>query len=211
MSLTRDAPASIAARAMAALYVSTEMGMFTRGTSPSMTGRTRSRSAAARGGAAPGRRDSPPTSSRSAPSAAIRTPASIARAGLKRTPPSENESGVTLMIPMTRVRAPRSKARPPGRAMVNRRLGCTEGTYQAESSKVELRPLHLFLCDRARWQRWNDPGSGALLGRLRVAHRRRCSCDGRGLVDLQTCPPTPPLLSIERFTCEQARSPDQQG
>jgi hypothetical protein len=49
----------------------------------------------------------------SAPSAIIRSPSAIARAASKRIPPSANESGVTLMMPMTSVRAPSwSGARP---------------------------------------------------------------------------------------------------
>src|SRR5690348_2414723 len=39
-----------------------------------------------------------------APSPASRIPCSIARSGEKYAPPSENESGVTLTIPMTRGR-----------------------------------------------------------------------------------------------------------
>ena len=48
-----------------------------------------------------GRVDSPPTSTIAAPSATIRLAASTATAGSRWTPPSENESGVTLTTPIT--------------------------------------------------------------------------------------------------------------
>ena len=53
------------------------------------------------GRSAPGRVDSPPTSTRSAPSAASARPCATAAAGSNQSPPSENESGVTLTTPMT--------------------------------------------------------------------------------------------------------------
>ena len=52
-------------------------------------------------GAAPGRVDSPPTSSQSAPSASRARPWAMAAAWSSNCPPSENESGVTLMTPIT--------------------------------------------------------------------------------------------------------------
>ena len=52
-------------------------------------------------GIAPGRDDSPPMSMTDAPSASSCTPRAIAAAGSAYSPPSENESGVTLMMPMT--------------------------------------------------------------------------------------------------------------
>ena len=54
---------------------------------------------------APGRVDSPPTSTMSAPSSIISSPRETARSGSSHRPPSENESGVTLRIPMTRARS----------------------------------------------------------------------------------------------------------
>src|SRR5262249_29617804 len=81
----------------------------------SITGTTRSISICAAIGSAPGRVDSPPMSITTAPSSAIRRPVSTARCGSKFTPPSENESGVTLMMPMTAGGVRISSLRPRGR------------------------------------------------------------------------------------------------
>ena len=72
MSFTIEAPASIAARATTALRVSTETGMS--GSSWSIrwiTGTTPSDSSSAETGSDPGRLDSPPMSTMSAPSDTI--------------------------------------------------------------------------------------------------------------------------------------------
>src|SRR5918999_4552342 len=69
---------------------------------PSMTGITRSSSCRSGTGSAPGRVDSPPMSSRSAPSNASRSPWLTAAWRSRKAPPSENESGVTLTTPMMR-------------------------------------------------------------------------------------------------------------
>src|SRR5207248_8088012 len=61
-------------------------------------------------GCAPGRVDSPPTSTKSAPSETKRRPSAMACALSRRSPPSEKESGVTLTIAITRGR---SRATPP--------------------------------------------------------------------------------------------------
>ena len=71
-----------------------------------MTGITRSSSVASGTGFAPGLVDSPPTSMMSAPAFAILFPSAIASAGLRFFPPSENESGVTLRMPIIRGLAP---------------------------------------------------------------------------------------------------------
>src|SRR5215472_121279 len=55
---------------------------------------------------APGRVDSPPTSMMSAPWLASSRPCAMALSGSSQVPPSEKESGVTLMTPMTRQRSP---------------------------------------------------------------------------------------------------------
>ena len=105
-----------------------EIGTATRPASPSMTGSTRRRSSASvdRRGAGP--RDSPPTSRcrRRRPPSARRVDRRAA--GRASAPPSENESGVTLRMPMTSVRSPSSSVRPPGSGRVNRRRGYTSGT-----------------------------------------------------------------------------------
>ena len=52
-------------------------------------------------GVCPGRVDSPPTSTIAAPSATMVLARATAAAGSKWRPPSENESGVTLRMPMS--------------------------------------------------------------------------------------------------------------
>src|SRR5438034_189842 len=100
-SFTRSAPASSAAAATSAFVVSTAMGTRTAARIARSTGRSRRRSSTARTGSAPGRVDSAPTSRSAAPSATIRAAASAARAGSRCAPPSENEAGVALGMPMT--------------------------------------------------------------------------------------------------------------
>ena len=101
--MTIEAPASIAAAATAALAVSIDS--LTPRPEPASswsTGTVRRSSSAAATGSAPGRVDSPPTSRISAPSPASTRACSSAAAGVGKRPPSENESGVTLMIPISR-------------------------------------------------------------------------------------------------------------
>src|SRR3954451_12496379 len=105
-SFTMRAPAWSAASATTSLVVSME----TRATPPtarrSTTGTTRWSSSSAGTGSAPGRVDSPPTSSISAPSAASSSPCLTAASASRNSPPSENESGVTLTTPITVGHAP---------------------------------------------------------------------------------------------------------
>ncbi len=114
----RAAPCSTACRATSALQVSIETGTRSRGTRRRSTGTTRRTSSSAGTCAAPGRVDSPPTSMMSAPSASSRSAAATAWSGSGYAPPSANESGVTLMIPITSVRSPSASVRPPGRPSV---------------------------------------------------------------------------------------------
>jgi hypothetical protein len=106
-SLTRSAPASRAASATAGFVVSTLIGRSGRAArSASMTGATRRISSSTATISWPGRVDSPPTSRRSAPSAAIAVARATAAAtgsvpSPARRPSPENESGVTLRIPIT--------------------------------------------------------------------------------------------------------------
>src|SRR5688500_12308658 len=80
----------------------------------STTGRTRRRSSSSGTGSAPGRVDSPPTSTTSAPSANSSIPWAMAASGSSHLPPSENESGVTFTTPSTKVTVPEviGRARP---------------------------------------------------------------------------------------------------
>ena len=99
-SLTMLAPASSAAAATAAFDVSID-SRAPAPASPSSTGTTRRSSSASLTGSAPGRVDSPPMSRIAAPCATSARPWAIAASGSSHSPPSENESGVTLTTPMT--------------------------------------------------------------------------------------------------------------
>src|SRR6478735_8594841 len=118
-SLTRRAPAATACSATTARVVSTET------TAPSAaraatTGRTRASSCSTGTRPAPGRVDSPPTSRMSAPSSRSRRPCATAASGSYHSPPSENESGVTLTTPMTSVRSRRASSSSPATGGVRR-------------------------------------------------------------------------------------------
>src|SRR4051794_21552099 len=105
-SLTISAPASRAAAATWALEVST-LRRPPAPDSPWMTGTPRLSSSSGETGSAPGRVDSPPTSRISAPASASSRPCATAASGSRYSPPSENESGVTLTTPINLVmRAP---------------------------------------------------------------------------------------------------------
>lgn len=99
-SLTRTAPASTAFSATAARMVSTLTTAPAR-VSSRTTGTTLRSSSASSTRAAPGRVDSPPTSTRSAPAATRSRPCFTASSVSNHSPPSENESGVTFTTPMT--------------------------------------------------------------------------------------------------------------
>src|ERR671914_550554 len=102
-SLTSRDPAVIAAAATSARMVST-LTHTPSAASASMTGIPRRRSSGSETRCAPGRVDSPPTSTMSAPAATSSRPCRIAASVSNQTPPSEKESGVTLTTPMTRQR-----------------------------------------------------------------------------------------------------------
>src|SRR5438105_15079848 len=105
-SFTISAPSSSARRATSALAVSIDTG--TSPWSRSKTGTTRRSSSSRVTPLEPGRVDSPPTSTIAAPSRTIRRAVAAAASGSRLTPPSENESGVTLTTPMTDGRGKRS-------------------------------------------------------------------------------------------------------
>src|SRR5262245_45715092 len=104
-SLTSSAPSSSARRATPALDVSMESGTPV---SPSSTGSTRASSSSVLTASAPGRVDSPPTSTSAAPSATRRRPWATALPTDEKSPPSEKLSGVTLRTPITAGRGQRS-------------------------------------------------------------------------------------------------------
>ncbi len=99
-SLMTEAPSRAASRATAALPVSIETATSKSATNASSTGLTRQSSSSADTGAWPGRVDSPPMSTIAAPSATIPLARATAEPGSKWRPPSENESGVTLRMPI---------------------------------------------------------------------------------------------------------------
>ena len=99
-SFTRAAPAERAAEATCARMVS----MLTTApaeVSSRTTGSTRRSSSSTDGRLAPGRVDSPPTSRMSAPCPSSSRPCATAADGSNHSPPSLNESGVTLTTPIT--------------------------------------------------------------------------------------------------------------
>lgn len=102
-SLIIDAPRRAQSSATSAWRVSTET-TAPSATRPRTTGTMRSASSFGETGLCPGRVDSPPTSMMSAPSSSIWRPRATAASGSRFLPPSENESGVTLRIPMMRGR-----------------------------------------------------------------------------------------------------------
>jgi hypothetical protein len=115
-SFAIEAPAANASAATAARRVSmltTTSGRAAR--IPSITGRTRRRSSGTGTGSAPGRVDSPPTSTMSAPSSVSRAACATAASASWNIPPSLKESGVTLTTPITSVRTPSGRARSPHR------------------------------------------------------------------------------------------------
>src|SRR4051794_40320504 len=93
------APTSSAASATSRLRVSIDTRTWVA--RASTTGSTRRSSSSMGTSAAPGRVLSPPTSTTSAPSAAIARPWVTAASGSSQRPPSEKESGVTFRTPMT--------------------------------------------------------------------------------------------------------------
>src|SRR6187402_2875432 len=104
-SFTIAAPSATARRATSERDVSIDTG---RPESASSTGTTRRSSSSCETSSAPGRVDSPPTSTRAAPSASMRLAARVASSADAYDPPSEKLSGVTLRIPTTEGRGQRS-------------------------------------------------------------------------------------------------------
>ncbi len=98
--MTIAAPAPSAASITAALRVSIETAV-PPAASRATAGRTRSISSPSQTGFAPGRVDSPPTSTIAAPASAMAKPAWTAASGSAKRPPSEKLSGVTLRIAAT--------------------------------------------------------------------------------------------------------------
>src|SRR5262249_24975664 len=94
------------AGARGALEVPSDSGTAVWPRSPCPTGSTRASSTSIGTGADPGRVDSPPTSSRSAPCSTSRRPWATAASADACRPPSEKLSGVTLTMPMTSGRTP---------------------------------------------------------------------------------------------------------
>ena len=137
-SLIIDAPAAIAARITTGFIVSTEINAPSRA-SASTIGMMRSISSASEVGSAPGRVDSPPMSTMSAPSASIDRACPSARSKSRKRPPSENESGVTLSTPITRGRE-RSSAWRPQRSGGTSRIADHAGVVVGEASGAIVVP-----------------------------------------------------------------------
>ena len=141
MSLTMVAPAATAATAVSSFRVSTEMRPWSA--SASITGSTRRCSSAGSTGSAPGRVDSPPTSTMAAPAANRSMPWAMALAGSNQRPPSENESGVTLTTPMTcaftKGQGYSAGPRRPGLGPVRFRLGYPSSSHRWRSGRFRQR------------------------------------------------------------------------
>ena len=105
-SVTMVAPASAAATATSSLLVSMDT-VSPAWASSATTGTARASSSATVTGLCPGRVDSPPTSTMSAPARAMARPRSTAARRSVRPSPLK-ESGVTLTIPMILTRAMQS-------------------------------------------------------------------------------------------------------
>src|SRR5699024_4633174 len=103
ISLINSTPASIAASAVAALYVSIDSGIFTACFTASITGITLFISSSALIGSWSGRVDSPPISIMSAPSSTICLACATAVSIVLYLPPSEKESGVAFRMPIINV------------------------------------------------------------------------------------------------------------
>src|SRR5581483_5339427 len=164
--------------------VSTDTGQSTVARIRSSTGRRRAPSSSAGTGGAPGRVDSAPTSSRSAPSATSRRACRAAAAGSRYRPPSANESGVALPIPITRTRgrsaahssstprrrsltpdqAPRARPRPPGPRSVPGALG--RGAFERALRLDGEDARDLLGVERLVVQ--ESPGEPVELGHLRL-------------------------------------------
>src|SRR6266480_433949 len=151
-SLMMDAPASSAAFATSDFEVSIEMWISILARKPSITGTTRRNSSFTEIGSAPRRVDSPPTSIMPAPSNPIFIPPAIAVSVAKNSPPSENESGVTLSTPMiipclerSTTSSPIFQSRSPIKNQTNM-MGCL---FEACVNRLFLRiATHQFaLCD----------------------------------------------------------------
>ena len=195
-SLTMLAPASSAAAATAAFDVSID-SRAPAPASPSSTGTTRRSSSASLTGSAPGRVDSPPMSRIAAPCATSARPWAIAASGSSHSPPSENESGVTLTTPMTTGS---------GRwAVIGRTL--------ARPASVRAPSSHSRACrEDGRMERTRQPTTRCCAprpaGRRRsasstAATRRRCSCSSCAAPAMPRRRPTsPPRCSPPR--CQSA-------
>src|SRR5512132_3490519 len=207
-SLTIAAPASSAASATATLEVSIEIAVPPPA-SPSITGWTRCSSSSAPTAVAPGRVDSPPMSSMSAFSAASCRPCAMARSGSRKAPPSENESGVTLTIPMMRASVNSSLLLGPAQLPVRRQLDevvrLARAVPLALVGRLVVHRLSRVVRDVGdpvgqAGEALRDAGSGAQVppGRLRLAERDLCLVDG--------------LLAIARADVRAAASAaDDQG
>ena len=154
-SLIMSTPQSSAARATPALRVSTDRIADGRSfRSSRSTGTTRSDSSSAGITAAPGRVDSPPISSRSAPSSRRASARSTAVAG-EEAPPSLNESPVTLTIPISSGRV-RSRIISSRRGITPRFLPAAPERLRPElpvlPASLPLPPTHCRPCFRFRRQ-----------------------------------------------------------
>ena len=171
-SFTSDAPASIARRITMGFRVSTETGTASEPARRSMSGITRRSSSTSSTAAAPGRVDSPPTSTMAAPSATSSCARASAAGNSRKRPPSEKESGVTLMTPMTTGRSRSSRKRPHWRRMGVRPAGA--GVSVGKSGYAPLRsgwpaaqsPVQASRCPGRRFASLSRPSRAVASARV---------------------------------------------
>src|SRR6478609_6827393 len=186
-SLTRTAPDSRAARATSCRMVSTETATPSDARAR-ITGITRSSSSATSGRVAPGRVDSPPMSSTSAPWSRRATACAMAASVETKRPPSENESGVTFTTPITSGRGRRGRplAHDSRVVMAGRSApGCVDQRHRLGTGRGAVHDAADGGGDRARARLAHPPhGHAQVLGLDHHDHAARLQQADQGVRDL---------------------------
>mmetsp|Transcript_72854 Transcript_72854/g.202049 ORF Transcript_72854/g.202049 Transcript_72854/m.202049 type:complete len:380 (-) Transcript_72854:266-1405(-) len=209
-SLIQSAPAATAARATAALRVSTLIVTFRFFARIARTmGTTRRISSSAITSAAPGRVDSPPTSRIWAPASTMACAVESASSTLKLSPPSLKESGVAFNMPMIKVSCPRRHSGPPSRPCKPPAAGMTwnghasrlapKGRSAAEALLKTWSMSATVGCDSRRGCR-HEGHSSAMGTRTKSRSWRRGWGTSRGYVPLVTVNCVSPTATMSRST-----------
>src|SRR3984957_6033669 len=142
-----SAPAAAAASATSDLLVSTEIGILIFPRSFSKTGSIRCSSSFAETPFEPGLVDSPPMSRMSAPARSISSARATAASALRKIPPSEKLSGVTLRTPITSVRSPSNSVLEGKRSLNLRRRNMGHHSITDEQKRHDILGCQPFRCD----------------------------------------------------------------